>query len=54
MQRKRIGQAHPLPPEGYVTIQKSVQFLLVMPDLIRHPTSEQSEKTLDSLRGEFI
>jgi hypothetical protein len=25
-----------------------------MPDLIRHPVSEKSEKTLDSLRGEYI
>jgi hypothetical protein len=28
--------------------------MLVMPDLIRHPVSEQSEKAMDSLRGEFI
>ncbi len=25
-----------------------------MPDLIRHPVAEQSEKNLDSLRGELI
>jgi hypothetical protein len=41
-------QIVPSPLRDWVIIQKSAEFLVVMPDLIRHPVSEQSEKALDS------